>query len=315
MTVSVSHLTKLYGTQRAIDDLSFEVRPGEILGFLGPNGAGKTTTMKIITCFMPPSAGTVTVGEFNIFDHPTEIRKRIGYLPEHNPLYPDMYVHEFLNFTGRIYKLDAARRKRRIGEVIEMTGLGREQHKKIGMLSKGYRQRVGLAQALIHDPEVLILDEPTSGLDPNQLIDIRSLIRNIGKEKTVIFSSHILSEVEAIADRAIIINQGKIVADESMETLRSQAADEALVDVEFAIAGFDFSTLKQEPGFKSVRPQSDTHFQVITDVGMDIRQALFWECARQKNPLLSMRKQTFTLEAVFRRLTQAEESAIVLTNQ
>ena len=223
MLVTVSHLTKVYGAQRAIDDLSFAVKPGEILGFLGPNGAGKTTTMKIITCFMPPTEGTVSVGEYNIFDHPIEVRRHIGYLPEHNPLYPDMYVHEFLDFAARIHRIEAATRKKRIAKVIEMTGLGREQHKKIGMLSKGYRQRVGLSQALIHDPAVLILDEPTSGLDPNQLVDIRNLIREVGKIKTVIFSSHILSEVESIAGRVIIINRGKIVADELMETLRSRA--------------------------------------------------------------------------------------------
>lgn len=303
MVVSVSHLTKTYGTQKAIDNLSFEVKPGEVLGFLGPNGAGKTTTMKVITCFMPPTSGTVSLGEYNIFDHPLEVRRLIGYLPEHNPLYPDMYVHEFLDFASRIYRIDPARRKSRIAEVIEMTGLGREQHKKIGMLSKGYRQRVGLAQALIHDPQVLILDEPTSGLDPNQLVDIRKLIREVGKSKTVIFSSHILSEVEAIADRAVIINRGRIVADESMQTLRNRAEGEVIVEAELTRAGFDFSVLETEPGFKTFRQVNENQFQLITEVGFDIREKLFWECARQENPLIGLAQQTFHLEDVFRRLT------------
>ncbi len=304
MAISVQQLTKVYNTQRAIDDLSFDVATGEILGFLGPNGAGKTTTMKIITCFMPPTSGTVTLDDYNIVDHGLEIRRRIGYLPEHNPLYLDMYVHEFLKFVAKVYELDKKKVTKRISEVIEMTGLGREQHKKISMLSKGYRQRVGLAQALIHDPEVLILDEPTSGLDPNQIVDIRNLIREVGSNKTVIFSSHILSEVEAIADRVIIINQGKIVADSSTEGLDLLTNDETLVQVEFLSPGFDFSELAQAEGWKRVEQKDETNFQLFTSPDVDIRPALFSECVAQENVILSMNRERFSLEEAFRKLTK-----------
>lgn len=304
MSISIQNLTKVYGTQKAIDDLSFEVKPGEILGFLGPNGAGKTTTMKIITCFMPPSSGTVTLGDYNIFEHPLEIRKRVGYLPEHNPLYLDMYVHEFLFFVASIYQVDSSERNDRIARVIEMTGLGREQHKKIGMLSKGYRQRVGLCQALIHDPEVLILDEPTTGLDPNQIIEIRSLIKEVGKNKTVIFSSHILSEVESIADRVVIINRGKIVADEATGNIRNIAEDETLIKVEFEQKGFDFVEIEALEGVKSVKSISDTEFEIRSAVQVDVRKSLFQACVKQDNIILSLSKQTFTLEEAFRKLTQ-----------
>ena len=304
MSISIQNLTKVYGTQKAIDNLSFKVKPGEILGFLGPNGAGKTTTMKIITCFMPPTSGTVALGDYNIFDHPLEIRKRVGYLPEHNPLYLDMYVHEFLFFVASIYQVNSSERKDRIARVIEMTGLGREQHKKIGMLSKGYRQRVGLCQALIHDPEVLILDEPTTGLDPNQIIEIRSLIKEVGKNKTVIFSSHILSEVESIADRVVIINRGKIVADEATANIRNIAEDETLIRVEFEQAGFNFDEIEALEGVKSVKSLSDTEFEIRSGVQIDVRKPLFQACVTQDNIILSLSKQTFTLEEAFRKLTQ-----------
>lgn len=308
MSVSVNHLSKVYGSQRAVDDLSFEVEAGEILGFLGPNGAGKSTTMKIITCFLPPTEGTVSIDEFNIQDHPLEIRKRVGYLPEHNPLYLDMYVHEFLEFVGRIYNLSKADRKRRIPEIIEMTGLGREQHKKIGMLSKGYRQRVGLCQALIHDPEVLILDEPTSGLDPNQIVDIRQLIKEVGKDKTVIFSSHILSEVEAIAERVLIIDRGKMVADAPTDQIRKLSKDETKIEVEFDKVGFDISAVEKLAGVSRVEASGGNLFQIYSDAEVDIRRDLFQICVEQENVILSLNKQTYTLEEAFRKLTGTKQT-------
>ena len=211
--LKVQNLTKIYGSQKAVNDISFEAKAGEIVGFLGPNGAGKTTTMKIATCYLTATSGNVEVCSYNVQKNPLEVRQNIGYLPEHNPLYLDMYVKEFLEFIGGIYGLKGQSLQKRISDVIELFGLTLEYKKKIGQLSKGYRQRVGLAQALIHDPKVLILDEPTTGLDPNQLAEIRQVIRTIGKEKTVIFSTHILQEVEAICDRVVIINHGIIVKD------------------------------------------------------------------------------------------------------
>jgi len=211
--LKVQNLTKIYGSQKAVNNISFEAKSGEILGFLGPNGAGKSTTMKIATCYLAATAGSVEVSGYDVHQNPMEVRKNIGYLPENNPLYLDMYVKEFLAFVGGIYGLRGQNLQKRISEVIDLFGLTLESKKKIGQLSKGYRQRVGLAQALIHDPKVLILDEPTTGLDPNQLTEIRGVLRNIGKEKTVIFSTHILQEVEAICNRVVIINHGIIVKD------------------------------------------------------------------------------------------------------
>jgi ABC-2 type transport system ATP-binding protein len=211
--LKVQNLTKIYGLQKAVDNISFEAKAGEIVGFLGPNGAGKSTTMKIATCYLKPTSGSVEVCGYDVQQNPMEVRQNIGYLPEHNPLYLDMYVKEFLEFVGGIYGLKGQNLQKRISEVIELLGLTLEFKKKIGQLSKGYRQRVGLSQTLIHDPKVLILDEPTTGLDPNQLAEIRGVIRNIGKEKTVIFSTHIMQEVEAICDRVVVINHGNIVKD------------------------------------------------------------------------------------------------------
>jgi ABC-2 type transport system ATP-binding protein len=259
--------------------------------------------MKIITCYLPPSSGTVKLGEYDIAEHPLEIRRRIGYLPEHNPLYLDMYVKEFLDFVARIYQFGAKERKQRIADVIEMTGLGREQHKKLGALSKGYRQRVGLSQALIHDPEVLILDEPTSGLDPNQIVEIRNLIRKVGADKTVIFSSHILSEVEAIADRALIINRGKIVADSGEEGLSALTGDESRIELEVEKPGFHFEEIEKLPGFRRVKNLSPTHFRLYTDKDVDLRKALFQACVSQENALLSLQQETLSLEGAFRKLT------------
>jgi len=229
MSISVQNVTKVYGTQKALDQVSFEAHPGEILGFLGPNGAGKSTMMKIITGYITPTEGDVKVCGLDIWEHSLALRKKIGYLAENNPLYTDMYVREFLEFIAGIHKI--SNRKSRIDEMLQLTGLNPEAHKKIGALSRGYRQRVGLAQALIHDPEVLILDEPTSGLDPNQLVEIRALIQDCGKTKTVLFSTHIMQEVEAVCDRVMIINKGKIIADGKVENLydltRTKSMEEA----------------------------------------------------------------------------------------
>ncbi|MDY4789944.1 MAG: ATP-binding cassette domain-containing protein [Bacteroidales bacterium] len=220
MSISIQNLTKLYNEQKALDNVSLEINKGEIVGLLGPNGAGKSTMMKIITCFIPPTKGSVKVCGYDIFDNPMDVRKKIGYLPEHNPLYLDMYVREFLDFIAGVHGL-GKQKKERIEQMVEMTGLTKEVNKKIGTLSKGYRQRVGIAQAMIHDPEVLILDEPTSGLDPNQLVEVRDLIKNAGKDKTVLLSTHIMQEVEAVCDRTIIINNGQVVADDNTKHLAS----------------------------------------------------------------------------------------------
>jgi len=229
MSISVRNLSKHYDAQKAVDSISFEAKPGRILGFLGPNGAGKSTTMRMLTGYLTPTAGEAEVSSKDIIRQPIEAKKRIGYLPENTPLYPDMYVKEFLRFVGETYALSNF--AERIDEVIKLVGLTPEQHKKIGMLSKGYRQRVGLAQAIIHNPEVLILDEPTSGLDPNQLVDIRALIKELGKNKTVIISTHIMQEVEAICDDIIIINKGKIVANNSLEGIKKAHNQESLEDI------------------------------------------------------------------------------------
>ena len=228
MSIRVEHLTKVYGAQKAVDNISFSAEKG-VLGFLGPNGAGKSTTMKILTCFIPQSSGSASVAGYDVVSQPLDVRRRIGYLPESNPLYTDMYVKESLGFIADVHRIENAPVK--IAEVIERTGLGPEQHKKIGQLSKGYRQRVGLAQAILHDPEVLILDEPTSGLDPNQLIGIRQLIRDLGQTKTVILSTHIMQEVEAVCDKVIIIKKGKIVADDSLGGLRAAHEQESLENI------------------------------------------------------------------------------------
>jgi ABC-2 type transport system ATP-binding protein len=233
MSIISKNITKLYGKQKALDDVSFAIQPGEVVGLLGPNGAGKSTMMKIITCFIPPTSGEVTVDGYDVMDNSIEVRKIIGYLPEHNPLYMDMYVKEYLLYIAGIYKLGKIK-KERISEIIDITGLGPEQNKKIGALSKGFCQRTGLAQALLHYPDVLILDEPTSGLDPNQLLEIRNLIKKIGKEKTILLSTHIMQEVEAICDRVIIIHEGRIVADDSTSNLSKISTNQDIITVEFS---------------------------------------------------------------------------------
>ena len=230
MSVKVEQLTKVYGEQVAVDHISFEIKKGEIVGFLGPNGAGKSTTMKILTGYIPATSGTASVAGFDVTDEHQNVQKRIGYLPESNPLYVDMYIREYLEFLAGVHQL-GARSQQRIQEVIDQTGLRAEEMKKIGALSKGYKQRVGLAQAMLHNPEVLILDEPTSGLDPNQIVDIRDLIKNFGQSKTVILSTHIMQEVEAMCDRVIIINKGKLVADDSLKNLQAAHPQQNLEEI------------------------------------------------------------------------------------
>ena len=305
-SIIVENLTKKYGDQRAVDNISFQVMPGEIVGFLGPNGAGKTTTMKMITCYMAPTEGSITVEGFKADQNPGEIKKKIGYLPETNPLYTDMAIIDYLGFCAEIQGIIKSEIPARIREMVEVCGLGLERHKKIGELSKGYRQRVGLAQAMIHDPDVLILDEPTSGLDPNQIIEIRKLIRELGKEKTVILSSHILSEVEATCDRILIINKGKIVADGTSETLRHQAQGQELLSVKIeageevvkkAILGLasveKVNPLESKPGFFLVQSKPDN----------TSRKAIFDMCVKNKWYLLDLTGIETKLEDVFREVT------------
>ncbi|MEM7103191.1 MAG: gliding motility-associated ABC transporter ATP-binding subunit GldA [Bacteroidota bacterium] len=301
MSVKVEDLTKIYGEQYAVNNVSFEAKKGEVLGFLGPNGAGKTTTMKVITCFIPQNEGSVTVSGFDTASQPMEVRERIGYLPEHNPLYKDMYVKEYLNFVAGLH--DISDKKKRVAEMVELTGLGDEQAKQIGALSKGYRQRVGLAQAMIHDPEVLILDEPTSGLDPNQLVDIRALITDFGKEKTVIFSTHIMQEVQAICDRVLIINKGKIVANDSIERLQQRVRGGTLITVQF-LEKINEKHLKGIPGVKSVEYAGDNLWQLSSNSKNDIRSVIFNYAVKKGWTLLEMRKEVFSIESVFQQLTK-----------
>jgi ABC-2 type transport system ATP-binding protein len=302
MSIRVEQVTKLYGAQKALDQVSFETRPGEIVGLLGPNGAGKSTLMKIITCFMPPTEGTASVCGYDIFEHSLEVRSKVGYLPENNPLYLDMYVKEYLEFIAGIHKL-GKKTGDRIREMIELTGLTLEQRKKIGALSKGYRQRVGLAQALIHDPEVLILDEPTSGLDPNQIQDIRTLIRNIGREKTVMLSTHIMQEVEAVCDRVIIINKGKIAADDSTHNLTQSAGNKNLFTVGFA-SGMSREDLASIPGVRNVMLKEENHWLIETGPDQDIREALFQLAVSRKTSILSLSREELRLEEIFQILTR-----------
>ncbi len=301
MSVIVKNISKEYGAQKAVNDISFEAKKGEVLGFLGPNGAGKTTTMKIISCYIPQTDGAASVCGFDVKDDPMEVRKKIGYLPEHNPLYLEMYVKEYLNFISKIHKVSGA--KSRISDLIEMTGLGKEQGKKIGQLSKGYRQRVGLAQAMLHDPEVLILDEPTSGLDPNQLVEIRSLIKQLGKEKTVIFSTHIMQEVQAICDRVVIINNGNLVADDPIERLQERVRGEVAVSVEF-IEKVEKAALQKINGVASVRKGAKNQWQLTAKKDLDLRPEIFKFAIDQKLTLIELHKELSSVEDVFQTLTK-----------
>lgn len=310
MSIQVENLVKVYGEQQAVNNISFTAQPGEVLGFLGPNGAGKTTTMKIITCYLPQTAGKVTVCGHDTTEESLEVRRQIGYLPEHNPLYKDMYVREYLNFAARVTGLKKP--AGRISELIEMTGLGREQHKLIGALSKGYRQRVGLAQAMLHDPQVLILDEPTSGLDPNQLVEIRKLIKELGQEKTVIFSTHIMQEVQALCDRVLIIDRGNLVADDPIENLQNRlgaSGHSLLIELSKAVK---VAALEKINGVTKVRKLAGegNHYRLFTkDEKVDVRPDVFRYVVAQDLILLGMEKEAASVEDVFRQLTQKTAEA------
>jgi ABC-2 type transport system ATP-binding protein len=300
MSIEVTNLSKYYGEQAAVNDITFSIKKGEIVGFLGPNGAGKSTTMKMITGFIPSSEGTIKVCGKEVSVDAIETRKHIGYLPENNPLYLDMYVKEYLEFVGKIYKLKNVRE--RVKEMIQLVGLEVEQNKKIGTLSKGYRQRVGLAQAIIHNPDVLILDEPTSGLDPNQLVEIRDLIRRIGKEKTVMLSTHILQEVEAICDRVIIIRQGKLVADNLAANLQV-ATDTQVVYAEFDGA-ISKQVLSKIPGVSKLEQVNPSTYLIESESIDDLRKTVA-QFAQQNNLLvLTLRTEEKSLEEVFKTLTK-----------
>lgn len=301
VSISVDFISKVYGQQKALDNVSFEVKSGEIVGFLGPNGAGKSTMMKILTCFIPPTAGKAMVNGFDVMEQSIDVRRSVGYLPEHNPLYLDMYVKEYLEFIGGLHKLPNI--KKRVEEMVDITGLSIEQHKQIGALSKGYRQRVGLAQALIHDPAVLILDEPTTGLDPNQLAEIRDLIKRVGREKTVMLSTHIMQEVEILCDRVIIINQGRIVTDEQTQTLQQGDQSRMVVLVEFD-KEVNQAKLRAVSGVEDIVRVKDNAWQIVTRPEIDIRPAIFQFCVENNLTVLELQREEKKLEDVFKELTK-----------
>jgi ABC-2 type transport system ATP-binding protein len=303
MPIEVSRLTKIYGTQRAVNDISFNIRKGEITGFLGPNGAGKSTTMKIVTGYLSQNAGSAKVCGLDVSENPIEIKKKIGYLPEANPLYYDMYVREYLQFIAGVYKIKNA--KAAVENVIELTGLSLESKKNIGQLSKGYKQRVGLAAALVHDPEVLILDEPTSGLDPNQIIEIRNIIKEQGKSKTILFSSHILQEVEAICDRVIIINKGEIVADNSIANLRQNIKNN-IVKIAFK-ENVEPSIFKQVSSATDILKENDHLWKLISTDTEETRKQLLQMSLDQNLNIVSLQTEGNSLEEIFRALTQNEK--------
>ena len=302
MTIKIEQVSKFYGSQKALDWVSFEIGTGELVGFLGPNGAGKSTLMKIITGYLSSDGGTVTINGEVVETKNVAIRSQIGYLPENNPLYTDLYVREYLEMVAGFYQLQ--NKKEQVAKMVELTGLKTEQHKKIGALSKGYRQRVGLAQALIHDPAVLILDEPTTGLDPNQLEEIRQLIRTISADKTVMISTHIMQEVEAICSRVIIINKGVLVADGSIDQLKSgQFAQTQKVFVEFDKTP-NLEALRQVQGLRKIEPINSTTFIAESDGSIDLRPALFHFAVQNQLVLLSLKEQQQSLENVFQDLTK-----------
>jgi len=306
MDIVIQNLTKTYGPQKAVDNISFTVKTGEVLGFLGPNGAGKTTTMKAITSYLIPDAGEITIGSYSVSKNPQEVKRSIGYLPEHNSLYPEMDVIDYLKFVAELQGIPAGKIPGRILEMIEICGLEGEKHKKINELSKGYRQRVGLAQALIHDPAVLILDEPTTGLDPNQIVEIRELIRKIGREKTVILSSHILAEVEATCDRIMIINKGKIVADGTSSELRKHAQGKEIlkITIEEADSEAIIKKVKDLDSVEWIDPIGDTgSFEIQSRPSLSSRKELYKLCVKEGWILTEMTPIQTKLEDIFHELT------------
>lgn len=314
--IKIENLTKFYGTFKAVDNISFSVNDGDILGFLGPNGAGKTTTLKMLTCFMPPSEGSILFNEQNVSEDSMEIRKKIGYLPENAPLYEYMGVYEYLNYICDLREITGSKRKERLGKMIDICGLKKMIRKDIGELSKGYRQRVGIAQAMIHEPEILILDEPTVGLDPNQVVEIRKLIKDVGSEKTVILSTHILSEVEATCNRVVIISSGEIVADGTTETLRKDLAGQAVIHLE--IKGDSNNIQEVYSGIAGVgnidiTPDTETgtnRLDITVTNDNDIREEIFRKTVEKGWVLLEMNQHKTNLEEVFRQLTLSQEDGI-----
>ena len=297
MSISVSHISKTYHQEKAISDISFTIKEGEIVGFLGPNGAGKSTMMKILTTYLPPNQGSAMVNTFDIIKNPLDVKRSVGYLPEHNPLYEELYVREYLSFNAKVYNIPA----NRIEEVITNTGLTNEASKKITQLSKGYQQRVGLACALLHDPKVLILDEPTTGLDPNQLVEIRSLIKALGKNKTVLLSTHIMQEVEAMCDRVIIINKGELVADRYLKDLID--TKEQIIEVEFDYR-VEEAFLKRIPHVMRVINKHNFVYEITFDTSIDMRPKVFDFAHDNKLKILQLSRKNKNLESLFRELTQ-----------
>lgn len=303
MSINITHLTKEFGDQKAVDDISFRVKAGEIVGFLGPNGAGKSTTMKISTGYLPPTSGTVEIAGFDVVQNSLEVRKIVGYLPENNPLYTDMYVHEYLRFIGRLHGFKGRTLSKRVEDIINMCGLTIEQNKKIEALSKGYRQRVGLGQALIHDPDVLIMDEPTTGLDPNQIVEIRQLIKNVSADKTVIFSSHIMQEVQQLCDRVVVINSGNIVADEGIEELRKRIGGKKVVIAEFS-EHIEIADLLAIPEIRNVEVEDNNIYRLFSNEDADIRAAIFRLAAEKELSLIGLKQEEQSMEQIFQELTK-----------
>lgn len=296
MSIKVKNITKQFGFQKALNNVSFSVNRPEIVGFLGPNGAGKSTMMKILTTYLSPTSGNAEVNGHAVSKQQKQVQKSVGYLPEHNPLYLDQYVREYLRFNANVYNVD----KSRVEEVIELTGLTPEAHKTIGQLSKGYRQRVGLANALLHNPEVLILDEPTTGLDPNQLVDIRQLIKSLGKDKTVFLSTHIMQEVEAMCDRVIIINKGEIVADKKLSELREGQEQTVIVEFDYRV---EDAFLLKLPHAKSVKNVHDFIYEIVFDTTTDMRAHVFDFAHDNELKILQLNQKNASLESLFRELT------------
>ena len=296
MSIEVAHISKRFGSQQALDDVSFSVRRGEVAGFLGPNGAGKSTLMKILTTYHRADSGTALVNGYDVVSQPREVQRSLGYLPEHNPLYLELYAREYLAFNASVYRVD----KNRISQVLEQTGLAPEAHKKIGQLSKGYRQRVGLAAALLHEPQVLILDEPTTGLDPNQLLEIRKLIREVGSERTILLSTHIMKEVEAVCDRVLIINRGKLVADTPLEALRKDEAQ--IIEVEFDYR-VEEVLLQRLPHVTEVRNTGGFVYEICFSTPEDMRGVVFDFAHDNQLKTLQLARKTHNLENLFTELT------------